>query len=62
MKKSDSYSRYVLGSAESRECALHESRGEHNHEQCRAVQRLATILDEYEANVKYSQVCCSITL
>lgn len=35
---------------------MHESRGEFSHEQCLAVKELATVLDEYDAVVKYGHV------
>jgi hypothetical protein len=35
---------------------MHESRGEFSHEQCLAVKELATVLDEYDATVKYGHV------
>lgn len=56
LKRSDNFARHVQESAENRECIMHEARGEFSHEQCLAAKELATILDEYDINIKYGHV------
>ncbi|EFX74857.1 hypothetical protein DAPPUDRAFT_323929 [Daphnia pulex] len=56
MRRSETFGRYVEDSPENRDCIMHESRGEFSHEQCLAVKELATVLDEYDATVKYGHM------
>ena len=56
LKRSDNFARHVQESAENRECIMHEARGEFSHEQCLAAKELATVLDEYDINIKYGHV------
>jgi hypothetical protein len=56
MRRSEKFARYVEDSQENRDCIIHEARGEFSHEQCLGVKELATLLDEYDATVKYGHV------
>ncbi|KAI9559672.1 hypothetical protein GHT06_013677 [Daphnia sinensis] len=56
MRRSEAFIRYVEDSPGNRDCIMHESRGEFSHEQCLAVKELATVMDEYDAVVKYGHM------